>query len=242
MIVCGLSDIHSAWNDIEMPDADICCIAGDILGYDDLQDLMNFRKWCSLVNGKYKHGIRITLGNHDGIFEKNMQECLEILEGVCSVHVDEEIQIEGKRIYFCPWTPTFGNWSWMKSETALERFYGEIPEGLDLLVTHGMPRFINDKIIGGNHCGSTAMLSRMKEMKSPPKIYIGGHLHAWEQFDGEASNGLFLPKSQRKKRPENYTPVHVNKTPHKEFGCTFYNVSIMSEFYSPDYPPTLFEI
>lgn len=220
MLVCAISDTHNSF-DFDVPDADLLVHCGDISMSGTVQEFIDFNKWVGLVKKKFKYGIYLCPGNHDKLAQQNlhMAKSLVFNARIC---VDELVQIEDKKIYLTPWVPTYGRWSFMAYEQELyDHYYRKIPEGLDLLVSHGPPAGILDVNRYGNSCGSKALLKIIEEMKQPPKAHAFGHIHVSHNLKGG---------------------YPINKQPHEEFGCKFYNASIMSEEYYPEYKATMIEI
>src|SRR5271165_4801543 len=93
--VVACSDIHSAWNEIAMPDADLLIIAGDELGYGDKKDFLEFNRWLGLIKCKYKHGILWTPGNHSTYVYENRDEAYELISNA-RLCIDEKVVIEDK--------------------------------------------------------------------------------------------------------------------------------------------------
>lgn len=61
-----------------------------------------------------------------------------------------------------------------RGEEIKER-WGQIPEGIDILVTHGPPFGILDEVPDGLRVGCRDLLDRVVEVK--PKIHAFGHIH-----------------------------------------------------------------
>ena len=83
-----------------------------------------FSEWARAI-GK---PIHMTWGNHDFIGERADHSIWEeLLPENVHIHVDEQVEIEGKKVWFSPWSPTFGNWAWMCLENDLATKYINIP-------------------------------------------------------------------------------------------------------------------
>lgn len=222
--VAALSDIHGYYEEIEdMPHADLLILAGDLLKVGTYANLFKLNSWIGMIKQKYKYGVLAIGGNHDTIMEENPSLVREILSNMMYC-IDEEVVIAGKRIYLTPWVPTYGTWSFMKSEKDLEKVYSRIPNGLDLLVCHGMPYKINDLTMRGKfHVGSVSLAEAISRAK--PKNFIGGHIHGWSQFTQGTTT----------------KPVFNKDVIHRD-GCRHMNVSVLNEDYSAEFPVTLFDI
>jgi Icc-related predicted phosphoesterase len=130
---------------------------------------------------------------------------------------NEDGQIESLKIYGTPWCKTFGRWWFMREDEKLKQLYDNIPEGLDILLTHDAPDIQGcAKISMGPWKGENAgnkILARAIRQKEPRYAFFG-HIH---------SANHSLTKVYRKN-------THIR--------C----VSILDEEYYPFYRPCVFEI
>ncbi len=235
--IVAISDIHG-YLPGNLPSGDILTISGDICQVRCSHSPTNQFHWIQnklipwfyeLINsGKFKHIVFIA-GNHDFIFKS-------LLADPSSFHIiwpdnvhylcDSLIEIEELKIYGTPWTPTFGNWAFMGDYGTLEGHFKKIPEGMDIVLSHGPMYGYNDTILqypertGDRdlHIGSKALLQRIKEVK--PKWILVGHIHSGNHavekvfhFMGDLTN-------------------HTNSI----------NVSLIDEDYDPSYFPYEFSI
>jgi len=166
-----ISDTHTKHNEMDIPKTDLLVFAGDANVRSE-ESYFEFIKWFSKQDAKYKIFIP---GNHDKYCELNQNLSIFIgaIYGVY-VLIDEEIELEGCRIYGSPFTPTFYDWSFMLNQEDMKEKWKSIPEGLDLLVTHGPPLGILDLCPGGN-VGCPELLEAVT--KNKPKYHVFGHIH-----------------------------------------------------------------
>lgn len=129
----------------------------------------------------------------------------------------EDGKIETLKIYGTPWCKVFGNWWFMRDDKKLELIYDNIPEGLDILMTHDAPDIQGcGKISLGPWAGENAgnrVLARAIKQKEPRYVFWG-HIH---------SGSHTLTKVYRKN-------THIR--------C----VSILDESYYPLYSPFSIEV
>lgn len=168
MRIVALADTHGRHRQVRVPDGDILIFAGDITWNGSRKSLMDFADWANKLPHKYKIAIA---GNHDFCFAKHREESEEILSPIVYLQ-DNGIIIDDIWIWGTPWTPTFGNWAFMRNEEELNKIFDEIPT-VDILVSHGPPKNILDKtFMEGVHAGSLAL------WRVPtPKLHIFGHIH-----------------------------------------------------------------
>ncbi|KAI8050272.1 Metallo-dependent phosphatase-like protein [Syncephalis plumigaleata] len=82
----------------------------------------------------------------------------------------------GWSIYGSPWQPEFGGWAFNKPRGAnLREIWERIPENTDILITHGPPRGILDRVVTGESCGCDDLLARVQTIR--PLVHIFGHIH-----------------------------------------------------------------
>ena len=82
------------------------------------------------------------------------------------------------------------------SEIDLGRFadlYARIPEDTDILISHGPPYGILDKIMSGRHVGCDRLLLRTRQIQ--PRLHVWGHIH--EDRGAVASESLEAPNNQK---------------------------------------------
>jgi Icc-related predicted phosphoesterase len=87
------------------------------------------------------------------------------------------LKIENKLFFGSPYTPTFGNWYFMKSKEIIHKYWEQMEEGIDVLITHGPPYGILDLVdnFEFKQAGCTSLLNHVYRIK--PKFHIFGHIH-----------------------------------------------------------------
>lgn len=166
-----LSDLHEQWDKVVVPDGDLLVFGGDFSYRGELSVLGQFNRWLGKLPHRHKVGVA---GNHDWCFQRMNSLARATLNNMVYLE-DSEVTIEGIRIYGSPWTPTFCNWAFMKDRGApIRARWEQIPESLDILITHGPPYKILDGCDDG-HVGCGDLLNRVLKVK--PKIHTFGHVH-----------------------------------------------------------------
>lgn len=124
---------------------------------------------------KQMHKIVIA-GNHDFCFQKHPEESRQILSDAGIIYLeDEAIELYGIKFYGIPWTPTFGNWAFMKSEADLREVWDAVPRETDVLISHGPPYGILDLTQDGEHAGSKTHARVIQSIR--PRLNVFGHIH-----------------------------------------------------------------
>ena len=194
--IVSTSDIHGELN-FKLPIGDILTISGDICpcrgSHSPTAQMFwlndYFLPWCNtlILDGTFKHIVFIA-GNHDFVFRKVVYFPGSNFHLVLPPNVhylqDSVVELDGVTIYGTPWTPTFGNWAYMCDENLLRDHYAKIPEGLDILLSHGPAKGWNDIILqsfeDGSRCtdnlGSDALRNAVR--RACPKWTLVGHIHS----------------------------------------------------------------
>ncbi len=182
MKILHISDTHGFHNLLTIPkDIDMVIHSGDSTNYKDLYknevELQDFIYWYSRVKVKYKILIA---GNHDITLEKNLFNIKQTLKDNNIIYLENEsVTIEGIKIWGSPFTPTFGNWSFMKARHKLGKIWNTIPDNTDIVIVHGPPKGIMDSSFDFNNyierCGCNALKNKILQIQ--PKLFLSGHIH-----------------------------------------------------------------
>jgi predicted phosphodiesterase len=173
-----ISDTHGLHDHVRVPPCDILIHAGDLTRDIGRKSLQEFLVW--LERQPAPHKILIA-GNHDGAFQKwpdlAVQMVKEYAPSVTYLQ-DSGCEIGGLKFWGSPYTPTFFDWYFMRDRGAdIKRHWDMIPEGLDVLITHGPPEGIFDVSSYDNKgYGCKDLLEAVKRVK--PRVHCFGHFHA----------------------------------------------------------------
>jgi Icc-related predicted phosphoesterase len=172
-IVC-ISDMHSMYRQIDMPDGDILVVAGDMTNVGSSDEIMDFSRWLEDQPHKYK---LVVAGNHDwGFYRRDFPGlCLENIPNTFYLE-DSGVNIEGINFYGSPWQPEFCNWAFnLPRGDKLAEVWAKIPLNTDVLVTHSPPWGILDTVRDSLPLGCQDLLDRVNMVK--PKLHVFGHIH-----------------------------------------------------------------
>ena len=127
----------------------------------------------------HRHKI-IIAGNHDWAFQHFLSEGHENLaEDICQPAYylrDNGVEIEGLKFWGSPWQPWFCDWAFnLRRGPEIRAKWDLIPEGVDVLVTHGPPMGILDRV-GNSHVGCADLAVAVARLA--PKIHVFGHIHS----------------------------------------------------------------
>jgi len=152
-IVC-IADTHRNHTFLDMPSGDILIHAGDFTDWGAFNDVMDFSWWLKELPYKYKI---IVAGNHDVKFETYPEMAVAALKNKCKdvIYLSNTLaEVDGFKIFGCPYTPRFAGAFQVDSATEeddIEYWKTVIPEGIDILVTHGPPYGVLDKVVRGGY-------------------------------------------------------------------------------------------
>lgn len=228
MKITALSDIHGTLLPVEdyFEPCEMVVICGDIVPLSIQANsrktrawLKNqFRPWCeSLPCDK----VLFIAGNHDLHFNLDFMY-REFPKDKKVTYLFHENYVYTSRsgkeysVFGTPYCKQFGTWAYMEDDETLVKLFDQIPEGLDILLTHDNPYMFGDIILQytpwnkGEHLGSKPLMEAI--LLKQPKYQFNGHLHS-----------------------SDHNLIEIGSTKH-------YNVSIKDEAYDPVYDPLTLEI
>src|SRR6185369_12815967 len=171
-----ISDTHNCHGALQLPeDADGIINAGDLSMRGKKDEIEDFLAWYSSLPYKYKIFIA---GNHDFFFENRTRELInEVIPANITYLEDEEIIIEGIKIYGSPIQPWFHNWAFNRNRgTEIKVYWDKIPLDTNILITHGpMYKILDRTRYTGEFVGCQDLLEKVKEVR--PDVFVCGHIH-----------------------------------------------------------------
>ena len=188
MKIVAISDLHGNLPTIEEV-AIIYCIAGDIMPLNIQSNDRKCRKWLKeefipWANNLPCSHVVLIAGNHDFVFQRMEKEAIDVIfEGSKVIYLENSgVQLEGLNIFGTPWCHQFGHWAFMTDDDSLVKLFNDIPENVDILLTHDAPYGTSDILFQntawniGEHIGCVPLRDAIIEKK--PKIVLHGHLHS----------------------------------------------------------------
>lgn len=193
MKIVAISDTHGKHWDVKIPDGDWLIHCGDFSSNGRLSDTMDFLKWFNA----HPHCRKIFIaGNHDWLLEKDpyFSRIIQMEFPALTYLQDQSCELDGLKVHGSPISPRFFNWAFNRSRgEEIRRHWDLIPEGTDVLITHGPPFQILDRAprsfnpleqpprLSFEHVGCRDLLNRVVELD--PKLHLFGHIH----YDGGKS-------------------------------------------------------
>lgn len=233
MKIIAISDLHGQLPAIK-ESADIMLIAGDISPLNYQRDLEIMDYWLkdsflSWINTLAVEKVYLIAGNHDFYFERSSRSdilSLEHLSGGKLIYLENEMTTytdsTGKSwsIFGTPYCHQFGFWPFMYSNDVLKQEFEDIPEEVDIIITHDPPYNINQhdctlqkavpKHIGWEPLGNKPLREQLEKTKF--KLLCCGHIHSG-----------------------NHQITHFNDG-------RVVNVSLLDEYYDMTYNPCIIEL
>lgn len=182
MKIWHISDTHSQHNQLQVPpDIDIVVHSGDASNWRDPyrneSELRAFIDWFATLPIPTKVFVP---GNHDTSLEKGLITRDLIEHRKIHLLINEEREIGGLRFWGSPFTPRYGDWSYMKDRGTINRIWETIPEGIDVLITHGPPYGVLDATYDHHNkvelVGCSALAKRVTKVE--PRLMMFGHVHS----------------------------------------------------------------
>lgn len=169
-----LSDTHMNHDALSVPPCDVLVHAGDFCRKGSRDETEAFFAWFGQQPARARV---VTAGNHDFFVEKSPGAARDIASKNGSLLLlDESAEVEGLRVHASPVTPSFGRMAFNRNRGAsILEHWSKIPPGLDLLITHGPPRGLGDRIAIGLRVGCDDLLARVRA--APPRLHVFGHIH-----------------------------------------------------------------
>ena len=170
-VVC-VSDTHGQGRKVLVPEGDVLVHAGDLTGAGTLEQLEKEAGWLRSL----PHGRKIVIaGNHDFAFQTQPRDARARMEGLTYLE-DEEAVVDGVRFYGSPWQPTFLDWAFnLDRGPPIRAKWDLIPEGTDVLVTHGPPAGVGDRTHRGATVGCADLTAAVARVR--PRLHVFGHIH-----------------------------------------------------------------
>ncbi len=170
-IVC-LSDTHDLHGDLAVPDGDLLLHAGDATMSGTPQQIEAFDDW--LARQPHRHKVVIA-GNHDWGFQRTPARARALLRHATYLE-DSLAEVDGLRIWGSPWQPWFYDWAFnLERGPQIAAKWALIPDGIDVLVTHGPPLGILDRTSRGEAVGCADLLAAIDRVR--PRLHVFGHIH-----------------------------------------------------------------
>ena len=212
MKILAISDLHTTGLkglDRYVRDCALVLVAGDFTEHGRtrgveqsvrwVQDV--FRPWCASFPD-----VRFCVvpGDHDLFAERRADEIrwpanVIYLDPLASDPVARTCEVSGLKIYGVARTPYLKGGAFESSPEALARAFAEIPEGLDILISHAPPLIdgYNLDVDGRRrrHRGSVELAEAI--CRARPRLVVCGHVHGGDHRRAVLGNGTVVVNVSR---------------------------------------------
>jgi Icc-related predicted phosphoesterase len=181
-IVC-ISDTHSKHYQLPpLPDGDVLIHAGDWSKTGSLPQTIDFLEW---FDSQPHQSKLLIAGNHDRICEDHPHLFQDLLDDSITYLQDSGTTIYGVKFWGTPVTPVFCDWAFNRDPIAIDTHYQQIPIDTNVLISHGPPFGILDKLADdgqysylgkGQNVGCGLLHDRIKQL-TDLKLMCCGHIH-----------------------------------------------------------------
>lgn len=183
MKLAFISDTHMMHEWIAIPPCDVLVHAGDFCSFGRRDEVERFLDWLDGQPATFKVLIA---GNHDFFCERSPTEFDQLRQKRVIYLNDSGVELLGVSFWGSPVTPSFNSWAFNRERGgALRRHWDLIPDGVDVLVTHGPPRGLGDMTDDSRSVGCDDLLEKVRRVE--PRVHAFGHVHEGRgeySFDG----------------------------------------------------------
>jgi predicted phosphodiesterase len=88
---------------------------------------------------------------------------------------DSSATVNGLTIWGSPYSPEFNDWGFPLTGADAAAKWGAIPDGVDIVVSHGPPKDVADAVTSGFHAGCPELRKAIERTK--PALVVFGHIH-----------------------------------------------------------------
>jgi Icc-related predicted phosphoesterase len=172
MRIVLISDTHGLHRQLDVPGGDILIHAGDFtLDSKPPSIVSDFNGWLGTL--PHRHKV-VVPGNHEFVLEEPRNRAAITN---ATLLIDTGVEVEGISIWGSPVTPLYGGAFGKSNPEDRKRHWAQVPEGLDILITHGPPFAILD------HGGSEERREGCPQLleavfRALPRVHVFGHIHA----------------------------------------------------------------
>jgi len=174
MKIVIISDTHGGHEELGPLCGDVLIHCGDVenLFKSDDRAIEKIDDWFG--RQQFDHILCIG-GNHDLALENRVDEGAQPFQNAVFLH-ETELVINGVKFYGSSWVPDLRNHAFYADELALEEAWSNIPDDVDVLITHTPPAGVLDVSSRGDALGCRRLSRRLKKLK--PVLHCFGHVHA----------------------------------------------------------------
>jgi Icc-related predicted phosphoesterase len=178
--IVAVADTHLFHEELAVPGGDVFVHAGDLCQRGDLDELRRALDWIRAL----PHATKVLVaGNHDFAFVERPDEARALVSDMIYLQ-DTGATTCGFSFWGSPWQPEYNDWAFnLPRGHALAEKWALVPDGVDVLITHGPPLGIGDRGPVPGRLGCEDLLERVR--RAAPRLHLFGHIHqdggAWRE-------------------------------------------------------------
>lgn len=175
MRLAFLSDTHMRHQQVAVPPCDVLVHCGDFTRRGRRDEVEAFLDWFARQPARAAH-VCIG-GNHDAFCEQRPEAMAALAAERGVIYLcDTGREIAGLSVWGSPATPAFRSMAFNRERGApIRAHWDRIPSDLDLLLTHGPPRGLGDRVFFGARVGCADLRAAVEAR--PPRLHAFGHIH-----------------------------------------------------------------
>jgi Icc-related predicted phosphoesterase len=182
MKIVLIADTHEQEQSVAIPPCDLLIHAGDLTFWGEYLRVLKALTW---LDKQPATDIVLIAGNHDWLFDTSPEDAKTLLKGTRIHYLENSgMTLNGLTFWGSPITPAFMGWAFNCDRADIFKYWDQIPEKTDILITHGPPLGILDQ--AAPHLKNSESLGcydlRKYVNKINPKIHVFGHIHGGYGF------------------------------------------------------------
>ena len=168
-----ISDTHNQHDDLGHLSGDVLIHCGDMFNIlnSDENDITRMDAWF----GEQDFDLILCIGgNHDLSIEKKVSHDEQPFKNAVYLQ-GQSYQYKNITFFGAPWVPELSSHAFYVEESELKQKWADIPDNVDVLITHTPPFGILDVCSRGSILGCKHLLNAVKKIK--PRMHCFGHVH-----------------------------------------------------------------
>lgn len=213
-VVC-VSDTHMYHDRLMLPEGDVLIHCGDLVanyGKEGASGLLHHLDsaciWLAAQARRFQLVVFVA-GNHETILDgeyyddEPAKELLRTRLPANVVYLENELlEWRGLRLWGSPVVVSrrellnkrYVSDGFERSEETRRKLWEQIPEGLDVLITHSPPQ---NKLLSGSLVSCKALRSRLDSLNQPPRFHVFGHDHDYPGIEDKGRGTVFVNSAQK---------------------------------------------
>ena len=124
------------------------------------------------------------------------------------------VEVEGYKIYGLPYQPVYHGWGFNRDDSEREKLFSQVPAEAEIVMCHGPPYQIHDKMYKGLHVGCQIFRKEMLD-RVKPLVVAFGHIHE-DHGMTKIDNTIFVNSANCTLRYQCRQPPEIIDLPRKK--------------------------